>query len=182
MLGGPSAEVRPLQTSEAPVHLLETIRQLVDEAFDGTLSSDEWEHMLGGWHVVILEEGAPISHAAVVPRALEAAGRLFRTGYVEGVATAPGRRCEGLGSSVMSQVASLLRSKFELGALSTGRHAFYERLGWQRWRGPTFVRHADDLVRTEEDDDSVMVLRFGPSLALDLAGPISCEARTGDHW
>ncbi|MDP8991673.1 MAG: GNAT family N-acetyltransferase [Actinomycetota bacterium] len=161
---------------------MEKIRQLVEEAFDGTLSSDDWEHMLGGWHVVILERKALPSHTRPSSPALEAAGRLFRTGYGEGVATAPGRRCEGLGSSVVSQVASLLRSKFELGALSTGRHAFYERLGWQRWRGPTFVRHADDLVRTEEDDDSVTVLRFGPSLALDLARPISCEARTGDHW
>ena len=52
---------------------------------------------------------------------------------------------------------------FELGALATGRWSFYERLGWERWRGPTFARDGDEVIRTEDDDDAVMVLRFGPS-------------------
>ncbi len=74
------------------------------------------------------------------------------------------------------------RAEFEFGALSTGRHGFYERLGWERWHGPTFVRHGPELVRTEDEDDGVMVLRFDRSLAVDLSGSISCEARTGDDW
>ena len=171
-----------LTTTEVPVDLLQRVRQLLDEAFEGDLSDDDWDHTLGGWHVVIMEGSAPVSHAAVVPRALEAGGRPLRSGYVEGVATAPGRQREGIGSLAMSQVAVVLRDKFEIGALSTGRHSFYERLGWERWRGPTFVRRGSELIRTEEDDDSLMVLRFGPSLELDLTAPISCEARTGDDW
>ena len=69
-----------------------------------------------------------------------------------------------------------------MGALSTGTYPLYERFGWERWRGPTFARRGPQLLRTEEDDDSVMVLRFGASLQLDLTAPISCPARGGDDW
>jgi aminoglycoside 2'-N-acetyltransferase I len=75
-----------------------------------------------------------------------------------------------------------VRESFELGGLSTAHHHFYERLGWERWQGPTYVRDGDDVIRTEEEDDGVMVLRFGPSATIDLTAPITCEARPGDDW
>jgi hypothetical protein len=59
---------------------------------------------------------------------------------------------------------------------------FYERLGWERWQGPTFVRRGEALVRTEEEDDGIMVLRPGPGVRIDLRASISCEARAGDDW
>ena len=83
---------------------------------------------------------------------------------------------------VMRHVGRLLEAEFELGALSTTRHGFYERLGWQRWRGPTFVRHGAVTVRTEDEDDGIMVLLYGTTASLDLALPISCETRSGDDW
>lgn len=52
---------------------------------------------------------------------------------------------------------------------------------WERWQGPTFARDGAELIRTEEDE-GVMVLRFGPSESIDLRAPISCEARAGDDW
>ena len=158
------------------------VRRLLDEAFDRGYSEQDWQHTLGGWHVVIEENGGVIAHAAVVPRAIEIRRRPFRCGYVEGVATAPGRQGQGVGSLVMSQLGDLIRAEFEIGALSTDRHTFYARLGWQRWRGPTFVRDGHDLIRTEDEDDGIMVLRFGPSAGVDLSAPISCEARSGDDW
>jgi aminoglycoside 2'-N-acetyltransferase I len=171
-----------LITRSPTAGFLARVRRLLDEAFDGDFPQDDWEHTLGGWHVAIVEADMVVSHAAVVPRALEVSDRRWRTGYVEGVATAAGRQGEGLGSLAMSHVARLIRDEFELGGLSTGRHSFYERLGWERWLGPTFVRRGRDMVRTEDDDDALLVLRFGPSAGLDLTAPISCEARTGDDW
>lgn len=176
----PSARV--FTTRSAPAGLLKNIRRLLDEAFEGGFSEHDWEHTLGGWHVVVREGGALLAHAAVVPRVIAVAGKPFRGGYVEGVATTPQRHGEGLGSIVMSRVDQILRNRFEIGALSTGLHSFYERLGWERWRGPSFVRRGEELARTEEDDDGIMVLRFGPSLGLDLTEPISCPARNGDDW
>jgi aminoglycoside 2'-N-acetyltransferase I len=175
-------DVRILATAEVRRGLLTQIRHLLNDAFAGDFSDDDWEHTLGGRHVIVAHGDAVLSHAAVVPRILEVADRPLRTGYVEGVATAPGRQGEGLGSLAMTAAAGLVRRDFEMGALGTGRHRFYERLGWERWRGPTFARHGSEKIRTEEDDDGVMVLRFGPSADVDLTAALSCEFRPGDDW
>ena len=157
---------------------LEEIRELMDVAFEGDFEDDDWDHTLGGWHAVVTDGGVVVAHAAVVDRTLHSAGRAWRTGYVEGVATAPDRQGEGLGTVAMQEINQIIRRDHELGALGTGEWHFYEQVGWERWQGRTFV--GDE--RTPEDDDGVMVLRFGPSAGLDLAGDIACEARPGDVW
>ena len=175
-------DTRVLTTDEAPAGLLAEIRALLDRAFGDRFSDDDWAHSCGGQHVVVSEGGVVVAHAAVVARELHVDGRRFRTGYVEGVGTEPGRQRAGLGSLASVRAGDLVRDGFELGALSTGSPAFYERLGWERWRGPTFVRRGDATVRTPDEDDGVLVLRFGPSADVDLTAPLSCEARTGDDW
>jgi aminoglycoside 2'-N-acetyltransferase I len=173
--------VRRFTTAEASEDLLAEVRRLLDRAF-ADFSDDDWDHACGGWHVVVTDAGAVVAHAAVVPRVLEVGDRPLHTGYVEGVATAPARQEEGLGTRAMTEVSALLHHDFEMGALSTGRHCFYEHLGWERWQGPTFVRRGAERVRTEDEDDGVMVLRYGPSAGVDLAAPLVCPARRGDDW
>jgi aminoglycoside 2'-N-acetyltransferase I len=162
--------------------MLAAIRRLLDIGFDGDFSQDDWEHTIGGLHVVVVEDGVPIAHASVVERAIQVAGTPFRTGYVEAVATHPGRQRQGLGSLMMERVGEALRQDFEMGSLSTSLPYFYARFGWERWRGPTFVRSGSAMVRTADEDDGVMVLRFGPSEDVDLTASISCETRLGDDW
>lgn len=174
--------IRRLTSATAPDRLLSEIRALLDQAFAGELTDDDWQHTVGGWHVVAEEDGSIVAHAAVVDRVLHVGDRPVRAGYVEGVATAPDRRRQGLGSRVMREVADVVGHGHELGALSTELVGFYRRLGWELWRGPTFVRHGADLVRTEDEDGGVMVLRCGPTADIDLDDPISCESRPGDDW
>jgi hypothetical protein len=75
-----------------------------------------------------------------------------------------------------------VRRDFEMGALATGEHDFYARLGWEPWRGFTYVRRGDELRRSPEEDDAIMVLRFGSSADVDLTAAIACPARRGDDW
>jgi aminoglycoside 2'-N-acetyltransferase I len=156
------------------------IRSLLLDAFED-FTEDDWAHTGGGLRVMV---SAPelVAHAAIIGRTLGVGTRLVTAGYVEGVATAPARQGEGLGSLVMERVTDVLRERFEMGALATGSHAFYERLGWQRWRGLTFVRDGCGLVRTPDDDDAVMVLLYGRSDSVDLTEAISCEPRPGNDW
>jgi aminoglycoside 2'-N-acetyltransferase I len=154
----------------------------MDEAFAGRFEDTDWDHALGGHHVFVTAGDDVVAHAAVVRRELHVDGRPFRAGYVEAVASSPARQRGGLGSLAMVAADRVLREHHELGALSTGSPAFYERLGWERWLGPTYVRRGDDLVRTPDEDAGIMVLRFGPSAGVDLAASISCEARAGDDW
>jgi aminoglycoside 2'-N-acetyltransferase I len=176
------AELSVFTTTEASSSRLDEIRRLMDLAFDGDFTDDDWEHTLGGLHVVVVEDDVVVSHAAVVARVLIAGTRPFRTGYVEGVGTAKAKMGQGFGSQAMAKVTEIVRRDYELGALGTGRQSFYQRLGWERWQGPTFVRDGDELLRTEEDDDGIMVLRFGPSEEIDLAARLVCRSRSGDDW
>ena len=168
---------------ELPGPLLAAVRAMVVAAFDGDFADEDWDHTCGGVRVLAMDDEVPVGHAAVVPRPLVVAGRSVRAGYVEGVATA--RHGAGIGSLVMQAVGVVVRADHEMGALSTGRHSFYRRLGWERWEGPTYVREPDDaggVRRTPDEDDGVMVLRHGPSADIDLSAPITCEARPGDDW
>jgi aminoglycoside 2'-N-acetyltransferase I len=167
-----------VRTGKLTEDRLARVRALLLDAFGGEFSDDDWAHALGGWHVLAGEE----AHAAVVERTIEVGGRALRAGYVEGVATAPALQGRGLGSSVMRCVGELLERRFDLGVLSTGSHGFYERLGWERWQGPSYVRHGDRVVRTADEDAGIMVLRCGATARLDLTQSITCESRPGDDW
>jgi len=113
---------------------------------------------------------------------LHIGGTPLRTGYVEAVATAPSHERRGLGTSVMRDVGTYISERFELGALGTGSHGFYERLGWVAWAGPSSVRMPDGERRTPDDDPYIMVLRTPSSPPLDITAPISCDWRPGDVW
>jgi aminoglycoside 2'-N-acetyltransferase I len=162
--------------------LLQEVRDLLDAAFDGDFSDEDWHHAVGGVHVWTVGPSGIVSHASVVPRSLVCDGRVLQVGYVEAVATAPSFRRQGHGRTVMVQIGALIRDRFALGALSTGSHAFYEALGWERWRGPTFVDGPGGRQRTPDDDGSVMIFRTPRAPLLDLEGEIVCDWRTGDVW
>jgi aminoglycoside 2'-N-acetyltransferase I len=181
--GGPP--VRRVTTADLSEREVSTIRELLWTAFasDGEgFSEEDWEHAIGGLHFALERDGAIVAHASVVERVLDVADRPLRTGYVEAVATMPRYRGQGFGSHVMQAVTSHVQERFELGALSTGRHAFYERLGWLTWRGASSARTADGTRRTPGDDGDILVLPTPSSPPLDLSGPISCDWRPGDVW
>ncbi len=149
---------------------------------DGEFSDDDWTSATGGTHLMLEVEGVVVSHASVVERVLETNGRALRTGYVEAVATWPARQGRGYATEVMHAVGSRIDDRYELGALNTGLPGFYERLGWERWRGPTTVRTPRGVIRTPEEDGLVMVRRTPTTSELDLEAPITCDWRPGDVW
>ena len=159
------------------------LRALLDAAFDGDFTDDDWAHAIGGTHALIADGTAIVAHASVVPRVIDAGGTILQAGYVEAVAALPARQRTGLGTAVMRALAPIIERDCDIGALSTGEWHFYERLGWERWHGPTWVRHADGhRERTPDDDDSLMILRTRRSPALDPTRPMTCEQRGGDSW
>jgi aminoglycoside 2'-N-acetyltransferase I len=177
--------LRRLRTDELAPAEAQAVRDLLRAAFaddGGGFSEDDWAHSTGGIHVVLDVDGVIVAHAALVARSLQADGGTLRTGYVEGVATAPGHQGRGYGTLVMREIGALIAAEFELGALSTGVPAFYERLGWRRWLGPTFVATRDGVVATPEDDGGILFLPTASGPPLDPAGPIACDSRKGDPW
>ncbi len=176
---------RRLTTTELIDAELIAIRELMDVAFaddeGGPFDDDDWQHALGGVHVVLDVDGVIVAHASVVERDIHIARQPLRTGYVEAVATAPGR--QGFGTKVMEAIGVVIQADFELGVLGTGRHHFYERLGWQTWQGPAFLRTPYGDQRTPDEEGYLLVLLTPRSpVGLDLTAPISCEWRPGDVW
>ena len=169
-------------TAALPRDLQRDIRMLLNTAFDGDFTDDDWEHALGGVHVWAEHAGHIVSHGSLVERTLECDGRTLRVGFVEAVATAASHRRRGYGSRVMREIGLLIAQKHPLGVLSTGAYAFYETLGWERWRGQTFVDGPSGRTRTPDDDDDIMILRSSRSPRLDLDGEIVCDWRRGDVW
>jgi aminoglycoside 2'-N-acetyltransferase I len=158
------------------------LRAMLDAAFDGEFSHHDWAHANGGVHVWLSGADGIVSHGSLVTRTLVCDGHTLVVGYVEAVATAAAYRRQGHGATVMRHIGELIQTRHPLGVLSTGPHAFYEKLGWQRWRGSTFVQGASGLVRTASDDDGVMVLTTPSSPALDLGGTLVANHRPGDIW
>jgi len=178
--------LRRLSTQELRPKEVAAIRALMLAAFGSSeedgFTDDDWDHALGGVHFVLDLDGEIVAHASVVEREIHVGGRPLRTGYVEAVATAPDRQGAGLGSIVIADVTAYIRDEFELGALGTGRHRFYERLGWQTWTGHSSVRTIGGERRTPDEDGYILVLQTLSSPPLDLAATISCEWRPGDVW
>ena len=185
-IDGARDRLRRLSTPELSKAEVARIRELLELAFgpdeDERFTEDDWQHAIGGVHFVLRLDGEIVAHASVVERELQVDDRPLRTGYVEAVATTPGRQGQGLGTIVMRDVGSYIADRFELGALGTGSHHFYERLGWLTWQGPSFVRTADGPRRTSDEDGYILVLPTPSSPTLDLTGSISCEFRAGDVW
>lgn len=176
------ATLHAASTAALSPSFLHDIRTLLDLAFEGDFTDEGWDHAIGGINVWLIGSRGLISHGSLVERTLVCSGQTLHVGYVEAVATAAAHRRKGHGATVMKHIAELIRERYQLGVLSTGTHAFYKTLGWENWRGPTFVDGPCGRERTLGDDGDVMILRTSRSPRLDLDGEIVCDWRLGDVW
>ena len=179
-----TARLRNAATAELTTEELAAVRRLLFDEFGERFDRHDWDHTLGGTHLLAMEDDEIVAHAAVVPRTLVAGGRPLRTGYVEGVATRADRRRQGLASLVLRVAGRLIEAGYELGGLGDGSGipGFYQRLGWELWQGPTWVDAPGGLVRTAEEDGAVLVLRTPATGELDPTAPLVCDWRQGDVW
>jgi aminoglycoside 2'-N-acetyltransferase I len=176
------AELSIVHTVDLDPVTLDAVRVLLHDVFvDAPLTAEDWEHCLGGLHVILRDGGELIGHAAVVQRRLLHEGCALRTGYVEGVGVRVDRRRRGHGGALMAEAERIIRAGYTLGALAAADQAvaFYADRGWRRWQGPTSVLTPTGIQRTPEDDDCIFVLPSGP---LDLTAALTCDWRDGDVW
>jgi aminoglycoside 2'-N-acetyltransferase I len=177
--------VRQLTTAELSEAEIAAVRVILRNAFAGDgegFTDEDWAHGLGGTHFVLEQDGAIVAHASVIERALHVGTQPIRAGYVEAVATRPDAQRLGHGTRLMHEVDDHIRAAFELGALSAAAPAFYAKLGWVPWLGPTAVRTGAGEVRTPDDDGSVFILTTPSSPPLDRHAVLSCPWRSGDVW
>jgi aminoglycoside 2'-N-acetyltransferase I len=173
-------------TAELTSAGLAAARALLDAAFadlppDERFGDSDWEHALGGQHLLVHDGKALVGHGSLVQRRLLHDGRALRAGYVEAVATAPDHRRRGVGTAIMAGLEELATGYdlLALGATDDGV-LLYESRGWHRWRGRLSALTPSGVVPTPDDEGWLFVL---PGAApLDLDAELTCDWRDGDLW
>jgi aminoglycoside 2'-N-acetyltransferase I len=136
----------------------------------------------GGWHFLAYHDDDLVSHAVVTTRWLQPEGQSFlKTAYIDAVATLPAYQGLGYGSDLMRQLASKIDSEYQIACLETERETFYERLGWEVWRGPLAGRSEAGLIPTP-NQTGIMILRLSPTPTLDLNQGLSIECQAERIW
>ncbi|MEU9477189.1 GNAT family N-acetyltransferase [Streptomyces sp. NPDC048191] len=176
-----TVRLRTAHTADLTSAELRSARTLLEEAFGRDFSAEDWDHGLGGIHVLVQDGAGLAAHGSVVMRRIRHRGRWLRTGYVEAVAVRADARRTGLGGRVMAGLERVIDRAYDLGALAaSGAGApLYTARGWQRWGGQVHGLSPDGIVRLPEEEGSVYVR---PALAgpLDPAGEFVLDWRDGD--
>jgi aminoglycoside 2'-N-acetyltransferase I len=136
----------------------------------------------GGWHFLAFQGEQLVSHALVTTRWLQPEGHpLLRTAYIDAVATLPAYQGRGHASALMRHLASRIDDEYVLACLESERVEFYERLGWELWRGPLAGRSEQGLIPTPEQK-GIMILRLSQAPGLDLDSTLTIEAQATRIW
>jgi aminoglycoside 2'-N-acetyltransferase I len=176
-----TVRLRIAHTADLEPAELRAARALLDRAFDGGFSDQDWDHGLGGTHVLVHDRAGLAAHGSLVMRRIRHRGRWLRTGYVEAVAVRPDARRTGLGGRVLGELERIIGRAYDLGALSASEDGarLYTARGWQRWPGQVHALSPDGIVRLPDEEGDVFVR---PALAgpLDPAGELVFDWRDGD--
>lgn len=135
----------------------------------------------GGRHFLAHRETELVSHAVVTTRWLQPEGQpVLKTAYVDAVATLPAYQGQGYASAVMRYLAKSI-DDYAIACLETERPAFYERLGWEAWRGALAGRSEQGVIPTPEQR-GIMILRLAQTPALNLDAGLTIECQAGRIW
>ncbi|MFF9051453.1 GNAT family N-acetyltransferase [Streptomyces erythrochromogenes] len=175
-------DVRTAHTSELTADELRAIRSLLDDAFEGDFADEDFEHALGGMHVLIGADGRLAAHGSVVQRRVLHRGRALRTGYVEAVAVRADLRRRGLGGQVTARLEQVVAGAYVLGALSASEEGagLYLARGWSVWPGEVGALSPDGPVRLPEEEGSTYVWVPPGGIRPDPAGRLDFDWRDGD--
>lgn len=173
-----TCEQRMVHTYELSPAELAGIRALLDTAFDGNFSDDDWDHGLGGLHALVHHGGELVAHGSVVMRRVLHAGRSYRIGYVEAVAVRADLRRRGLGGLVMAALERVIDGAYAFGALSASEKGapLYRARGWQVWGGRIEVLGPDGVTPLPDEEGST----YGWGQLPGIDAPLTFDWRDGD--
>ena len=172
--------IKVLHGKLIPETLRKDIVSLCDRAYEKDMQPI-LETFVDATHVLGYYNDLLVCHALWVTRYLQAeTNPMMRTAYVEAVATEAKYRNRGFASAVMKHLVGEVQ-EYDLAALSPFSVEYYQRLGWELWHGPLFIRTKHNLVPSL-DEEEVMIFRLPKTPLLDLTASLSAEWRNGELW
>jgi aminoglycoside 2'-N-acetyltransferase I len=177
-----AASVTVLTTEELTAAQRSSVIDVCIAAHDNEEFRNLFTHITsGGRHFLAYRGPELVSHAVVTTRWVQPEGEpVLKTAYVDAVSTLPVYQGLGYGSAVMHRLAAEI-GDYEIACLQTDRPEFYERLGWEVWRGTLAGRGEHGLVPTPQQR-GVMVLRLERTPPLDLEMPLTIECQPDRIW
>jgi aminoglycoside 2'-N-acetyltransferase I len=173
--------IRIRLTRELDARARATIVELCTAAYQADFSPLFYDLPPDGLHFIAYLDEQIVSHAVVTTRWLQPERRpILRTAYVDTVATLPAYQRRGYGSAVMDELTADI-STYDIACLKTDRMGFFERLGWQRWRGSRAGRAGHELIPTPTQEN-IMILRLAKTPPLDLDRMLTIEIQAGRIW
>lgn len=177
----PAVTTRTAHTADLTDPELGAVRALLDDAFDGDFSDEDFEHGLGGMHALVHDGAGLAAHGAVVMRRVRYRERWLRIGYVEAVAVRPDVRRTGLGGLVMTELERVVDRAYDAGMLSASDEGalLYAARGWTVWSGRISALGPAGAVHLPDEEGSTF---FRPALAapLDPTEDLLFDWRDGD--
>ncbi|MFJ9825476.1 GNAT family N-acetyltransferase [Streptomyces sp. NPDC101160] len=169
-------------THELGAERLRAVREMLDDAFDGEFSDEDWDHALGGLHAWTEDEWGVAAHGSLVMRRVLHHGRSYRVGYVEAVAVRAELRRQGLGGRIMGELERAIDGAYAFGALSAseGGAGLYRGRGWRLWRGRIETLSPAGIVRLPDEEDSTYLWPAAGRPLPDPAEPLVFDWRDGD--
>ncbi|MFF1648965.1 GNAT family N-acetyltransferase [Streptomyces sp. NPDC058240] len=176
------AILRTAHTSRLAPAALDEIRTLLDTAFEGDFSDDDWDHGLGGIHACVRDSSGLLAHGSVIQRRVIHLGRSYRIGYVEAVAVRADRRREGLGGRIMTALEEVVDGAYAFGALSASAAgaALYAGRGWRVWPGRIAVQARCGVERLPDEEGSTYVRGAAGRVLPAGSGTLVFDWRDGD--
>ncbi|MFF5479424.1 GNAT family N-acetyltransferase [Streptomyces sp. NPDC012935] len=178
----PAGTPRTAHTADLTPAELSAIRALLDDAFEGDFSDEDFEHGLGGVHALVQDDaGRIVAHGSVIMRRVRYRDRWLRVGYVEAVAVRPDARRAGFGGRVMTELERVIDRAYDAGMLSASDEgaALYAARGWEVWRGRVCALGPEGVVHLPDEEGTTFV-RPALAGALDPACELVFDWRDGD--
>ncbi|MFI1394750.1 GNAT family N-acetyltransferase [Streptomyces sp. NPDC020681] len=174
--------LRIAHTYELSSSELARIRALMDDAFDGGFSDEDWDHGLGGVHAYLHDSAGVAAHGSVIMRRVLHGGRSCRVGYVEALAVRADRRRQGLGGRVMEVLERVIDGAYAFGALSASEDgaALYRARGWQLWQGRIEALGPDGVLHLPDEEDSTYLRPAAGRPLPDPSAALLFDWRDGD--
>jgi aminoglycoside 2'-N-acetyltransferase I len=172
--------IREVESSDLIEKIL-AITNLLEEAYEGDFSEQDWLHTFGGARFVGTVDSEIVAHAAVVPREAMVNDSLTTIGYLEGVAVSSNYQGQGLGGQLLRYVTEFCSRNYEISMLSTDEFEFYGKFGWKRFKGASGVIDRGVVTLTPDEDDGLMYLAGEGKSTLEIS-TVYCDWREGDYW
>ena len=157
------------------------IRTLLDLAYVGDFSAEDWDHSLGGSRFLGYLDAELIAHGVIVPRRIWLNDIEFQVGYLEAIAVLPKYQRQGYGTALLTELTKFAKANYLVSMLSTDEKEFYRRFGWVDFTGESYVLTNGEQVRSADEDAGLMWLPGANSDLVEITKAV-CEDRSGDAW